>query len=450
MYSLIIKQFIRSRSVITTLALILIMGFVSILIGRQFLAKEERNIAEVTRQQQEHIERNVQYHENDMGLLLYYVRFAFINKPDKLSALSIGQRDINSSLQSVTIRTLEAQKYDTDLSNPANLLSGNLDLGFVLIYLFPLVIVAFTFNVLSEEDESGTWRIVAVQSRSMLGFLLQKISTRALVVYGVLLGLMLCAVLTLSLSINKSLLAFVILSMLYLAFWFSLSLLVISFQRSSSFNALVLLSIWVVLAILVPATVNSYVANRYPVPESLSTLIRQRDGYHQKWDEPRDSTIAKFKKHYPQFSHYHHPEGADFSWLWYYTMQQMGDDESRNESSAMREKIMQREMLSRKLAMVIPTMHTQLLFNDIAGTSLGNHLDFLDQTTAFHEKIRLHFYPKIFENASAKNENWNSFQPEYAVQHNTVSWTNLMMPMFLLIGLLTAFALLRFRTRMQF
>ena len=87
-----------------------------------------------------------------MGLLLYYVKFSLVNKTFPINSLAIGQRDVNPSIQSVTIRGLEGQKYDSELNNPSNLLLGNLDFSFVLIYLFPLLIIAFTYNIVSEEN----------------------------------------------------------------------------------------------------------------------------------------------------------------------------------------------------------------------------------------------------------------------------------------------------------
>src|SRR5687767_6683710 len=222
MYSLLVKQFMRSRITIVALMLLLVIGVISILIGRQFLLKQEETISKITEHQRTHIERNVAAND-EMGLLLYYLRFSLISRPEKLSALSIGQRDINPGIQSVTIRTLEAQKYDTDLTNPVQLQSGNLDLGFVIIYLFPLVIIAFTFNLFSEDNESGTWKLIAVQSRSALRFMLAKFLTRMLFVYGLLLLLFLIAALVLSLPLNDALSAFVILSLLYITFWFAVS-----------------------------------------------------------------------------------------------------------------------------------------------------------------------------------------------------------------------------------
>ena len=443
MYLLIAKQFIRSKIVQLSLLLLLALGVMSILIGKQFLQKQERTLANVTQHQQEHIARNVELH-SEIGLLLYYLRFTLIDQPDRIAGLSIGQRDVNPSVQSVTIRTLEAQLHDTDLNNPSKLQTGNLDLGFVIIYLFPLVVIAFSFNLLSEEKEAGTWRLIAVQSNSTLRFLWMKLSVRMLLTYCMLGGILLFACLILSLPVNMQLIAFISVAILYTAFWFAFCFWVVSFQRNSSFNALTLVSAWVILAVLLPASVNNYVANLYPVPESLAAMVKQREGYHEKWDMDKKITMGKFYTHYPQFKKYGVPQET-FSWTWYYAMQQMGDDESLTERMAMRAKIKQRENASRWLATAIPTMHTQLAFNDIVRTSLSSHLQLLDQTREFHEQLRLYFYPKIFENVPVKSEDWKKFKPEYTRAENTTSITFALLPLFLLIFGFASWGVLNFR-----
>lgn len=444
MYILFLKQFLRSRAVVLSLILILVIGVISILIGEQFLTRHEKTVTEVTRHQQEHITRNVNFHNDDLGLLLYYVRFTLINAPNPLAALSIGQRDVNPSIQSVTIRNLEGQRYDTDLTNPSNLQAGNLDLGFVIIYLFPLLIIAFMYDLLSAEQETGTWRLVAVQSTSTRRFIWTKVSIRALLLYALLIILFSVAILKLSLPLSGALLLFVLLSMLYLAFWFALCFWIVSFQHHSNINVLTLLSLWVVLAILLPASVNNFLTNRYPVPEALSTMVQQRDGYHEKWDMDKSGTMSKFYEHYPQYRKYALPD-EDFSWLWYYAMQQAGDDDAHQFSLALREKIGQRDRSSHLLALVIPTMHTQLQFNELAQTGLSNHLDFLDQTYGFHEQLRLHFYPKIFENALANEEDWGQFRPEYLDEHREIDGFSTLLPPLLLTLLLFVFTTINLR-----
>ncbi|MDD2675119.1 MAG: hypothetical protein PHF81_09585 [Flavobacterium sp.] len=149
MLVLLFKNFIRSRGTKIGLLFLFLICFISLLIGKQFQEKQAKNVQEAILYQKEHIAKNVNFHQDDLGLLLYYLKFSLVNKSFPVNSLAIGQRDVNPSIQSVTIRGLEGQKYDAELNNPNNLLLGNIDFSFVLIYLFPLLIIAFSYNLIS-------------------------------------------------------------------------------------------------------------------------------------------------------------------------------------------------------------------------------------------------------------------------------------------------------------
>lgn len=434
MYKLMFSQFLRTRTCMLGLSLLLVLGVIGILIGKQFLNVQQEVASQVAEKQADHIDRNVKYHSDDLGLLLYYLEFALINEPSQLAGLSIGQRDINPSVQSVTIRTLEAQKYDTDLLNPVKLLYGNLDLSFVLIYVLPLLIIAFTYNLWSEEEETGTWRLVSVMVRSKLKFLLAKLTVRFVLLFSLILILFVLAGIVLDISWNLPFLAFFVTSVLYLIFWFSLSFWIISLRRNSNFNALTLLFIWLTLVVLVPSALNSYINAKYPVPEALTSMITQRDGYHKKWDTNKRNTVEKFFESYPQFEKFGYPPEDGFNWLWYYAMQHLGDVESNEASTNMRKKIIQREEISKEISRFVPTMHTQLVLNDFAGTGLTNHMDFSQSTDDFHERIRLFFYPRIFSKERAEAINWKQFEPEFLSANTNPDWIKCLAP--LVVGIL--------------
>ncbi len=174
----------------------------------QFLLKQEAAIQSVTQSQQEHIERNVKYIKNEFGLLMYYLKFAYIHKPAPIAALAIGQQDVNTNIQSLTVRGLEAQRYDTDLYNPYNLMTRNFDLSFVITCLFPLLIIAFNFNVLSREKEGGTWPLVRVQLKQPLQFIFQKLSIRFIVVFALLFALLMLAKVVVGIPFDAAFIAF--------------------------------------------------------------------------------------------------------------------------------------------------------------------------------------------------------------------------------------------------
>lgn len=450
MYRLVFKNFIRSKPVIIALALYFFTGIVSILIGKQFLQKQQSAITTVSDFQKKHIEHNVRYNTGEFGLLMYYLKFAYINRPEPIAALAIGQQDINSTIQFLTIRGLEAQRYDTDLYNPYNLLSGNFDLSFVIVFLFPLLIIALSFNSLSQEKEGGTWMLVNIHAKKPLSLLLQKLSIRIFAVLGLLLLLLLAAQLIIHIPMDEKMIAYSATSMLYMLVWFAISFVVIALHKSSSLNALLLLSVWVLLCLLVPAAINNYITAKYPVGEAYSAFIKQRDGYHTRWDKNRDSTMNAFFNHYPQYRNLVWDKPG-FNYLWYYAMQQLGDDEAGAETRAMQQKLRQRQQFSNNASLIFPAMHAQLQLTTIAGTGLEQHLQYLESTAGFHENLKHYFYPKIFTGSAVEGEEWDRQVPEYFKLNHKVRWITLLLPFVVTITALylTGLALYKRNTRIS-
>lgn len=444
MLALLFKNFIRSKGTKVGLIFLLLIGFISLLIGQQFQQKQQNNIVEAAMYQKEHIARNAEYHKDDLGLLLYYIKFSLVNKTLPINSLAIGQRDVNPSIQNVTIRGLEGQKYDAELNNPNNLLSGNIDFSFVLIYLFPLLIIAFSYNLVSEEKESGTWKIVATQSENTFVYILKLFYIRILSLVVLLTVVLLAAVLFLAIPFDTALLTFYLLGVLYILFWFAVSFYIVSLQKNSNFNAVILLTIWLFLIIIVPATINTYVVNKYPVPEALELTVKQRNAYHEKWDMEKKITMDKFYNHYPQFKTYTLPD-KEFSWLWYYAMQQAGDDDSAKESQELEAKLQQRNTASQFIAQFIPTLHTQIQLNEIAKADLENQLLFLKETKQFHENLRLYFYPKIFDNKAVNEENWSKFKVETFTDPSETNLAKTLLPLIFFNLLLLALGWINFK-----
>ncbi|MFA9187428.1 DUF3526 domain-containing protein [Flavobacterium sp. FBOR7N2.3] len=428
MFALLFKNFFRSKGTKIGLLFLFLLGIISLLIGQQYQEKQQKNSTDVIHYQKEHIARNAKFHQDEMGLLLYYLKFSLVNTNIPINSLAIGQRDVNPSIQSVTIRGLEAQKYDSELNNPNNLLLGNIDFSFVLIYLFPLMIIAFTYNIISEEKESGTWKIVVVQSKNTFLHIVKLFYIRILTILALLSVVLLIAVFYLNIPLDSAFFAFYGLSVLYILFWFASCFYIVSLQKSSNFNAVILLTIWLILIVVLPASINTYLVNKYPVPEALELTLKQRNAYHEKWDMDKKPTVDKFMSHYPQFKNYSLPN-TEFNWLWYYAMQQMSDDESRVQSSELVAKLIQRNSASQTIAQYIPTLHAQIQLNEIAKADLGNQLLFLKATEDFHEKLRLYFYPKIFDNAAVNKENWDKFKVERFNDTSIINFTKTLLPL---------------------
>ncbi|KAA0129636.1 DUF3526 domain-containing protein [Chryseobacterium sp. SN22] len=439
------KQFYRNKAYISALIFLVLAGIMAIYTGKKFLDRNQDIIASSEQFQKESIRKNVNYHQDDLGLILYYVKFNLINETPKLAAMNIGMRDVNPSVQGVTIRNLEEQRYNADFYNPASAAAGNFDFSFVLVFLFPLIIVAFCYNIISEEEESGRWKLLSVQSRDLGKLLDMKLLIRFLAVSAVYFLLIFIAFLWISVPLDMNFLAFIIAGWLYIVFWFVLCRWIISFRKSSAQNALILLIVWVGINFIIPMSSNILIQKFYPVQESLKAVMQQREGYHNKWDEPKQPTMEKFYKAYPQFSRFTVKEDDSFSWTWYYAMQHMGDMEASLSSRQYNEKMAKRNQAAQILGYFLPNIHTQLEGSRLAETGMDNHLNFGAGLKKFHEEKRLFFYPLIFSGQHPEALDWNRQTVKAFRENISADPAALFLPYLLMITILLILSQIKFR-----
>lgn len=407
-----IKNFLLDRTILIGAISLLLFGFYGFFHGSQVIGRQQRSIENVPKVQQHHLTQIVAHGTGKpVGTTAYYPFFYTTNPASPWAKFSIGQRDVNPQMLKVKMLAIEGQLYDSELTNPLTLLVGNLDASFVFIFLFPLLIIAFTYNAISEEQENGVWKIVRTTSESTGAAIAGKLLVRLVMILATALVVFTAAVLALQLPLSVPTFELLTVVLLYVLFWFVLSVLVIAFGKSSSFNATTLVCIWIFLAILFPGLANIVINNTIPVPEAAETAIRQREGYHAKWDEPKKPTMEKFYAAYPQYRKYPVPDDK-FSPGWYYAMQFSGDLESANSSESLFNKLSQRQTLSENIAWFNPVIAAQQTMNKIANSDLSSHIRYLQSVKAHHKQIREYFYPFIFEETPTENIDWAGY-PAY-------------------------------------
>ena len=407
-----IKNFLLGKTVLIGTISLLLFGIYGFYHGNQVIDRQQKTINSIPSVQKNHLNLIVEHGTGKpVGTTAYYPFFYTTNPASPWAKFSIGQRDVNPFTLKVKMLAIEGQLYDSELTNPLTLLVGNLDASFVFIFLFPLLIIAFTYNVISEEQENGVWKIVRTTTESISAAIIYKLLIRLAIILTTSLVVFLAAVLFLQLPFSYPTFQFWIVISLYILFWFMLSVIIISLGKSSSFNATTLVSVWIFLCILFPGIANVVVNNSIPVPEAAETAIKQREGYHEKWDMPKKPTMEKFYAVYPQYRKFPILEDA-YSPGWYYAMQFSGDLESANSSEKLFEKLNQRQILSEKIAGFNPVITAQQLLNKIANTDLTSHIRYLQSVKTHHRQIREYFYPFIFEDTPTESISWASY-PAY-------------------------------------
>ncbi|MBY0376332.1 MAG: ABC transporter permease, partial [Bryobacteraceae bacterium] len=105
--------------------------------------------------------------------------------PGALAPLAVGQSDLYPYYFKISLRSKQTTLNNDEIENPVNLLAGRFDLAFVIVYLYPLLILALSYNILSGEKEQGTLALTLANPVSLTKLLAGKMLARA----GLLLGL---------------------------------------------------------------------------------------------------------------------------------------------------------------------------------------------------------------------------------------------------------------------
>jgi hypothetical protein len=77
--------------------------------------------------------------------------------PAPLELIAVGQSDVYPLHTSVRAWSGADNLFSQpQLQNPSNVIAGRFDLAFVTVYLYPLTILGFSYDLLSMERENGT------------------------------------------------------------------------------------------------------------------------------------------------------------------------------------------------------------------------------------------------------------------------------------------------------
>ena len=303
-----------------------------------------------------------------------------------LASLSVGQRDVYPYYYPCLPWDNAYDAKTTEIRNPDQLVAGNFDLAFVLIYLVPLLAIAYGHNVLAEEREQHTYALLRVQAGSV----------RAVVSYKLLfrLGLTLAVVGMLSAAgfvLNRvpagPSLGWLLVSTLYVAFWFSLIYAVAAQCRSAGFSALALLSAWVILLVLVPSVLVYALRQQQTDPESVHLLSVGRDKKTNPWYWPLPKIRQAFYRAAPQFNSARYPARDTFElrFLAYTELQQQQKDSLGATQTREQTRLYQQAL---RFNLLNPAFTAQNAFNQLAQTELNHHQDFVQAVLAYQRQRR--------------------------------------------------------------
>ncbi|MFT6215768.1 MAG: ABC-2 type transport system permease protein [Roseivirga sp.] len=321
--------------------------------------------------------------------------------PHDYAALSIGQRDLFRYYYRLTGMSLHYQLFENELANPVNLMAGNFDLSFVLVYLFPLLIIAFCYGLFSSDKENGTLALLQIQSISIRKIILVKLIFYFVLITGLALLISLIGLLTagnpLKAENKLPTLTWLTGVVVYCAFWFFFLFLIVSFRKSSSFNAITAAGCWLILLIVIPAILNVLVSTKYPLNSATLASLTRRTGLENEDDEEESrEVIAEFFAHKPELAASDSLIQNSLMTKTYAAFSALKDIKSQKQVDHYNAQVKNRDSWTSNFHWLSPAVNMQETFAHITQTDLNTFLQFQDALANFHGDITGFYFNRLF------------------------------------------------------
>ncbi|WP_165250490.1 DUF3526 domain-containing protein [Paludisphaera soli] len=334
---------------------------------------------------------------------------ALAHLPDApLAIAAVGLSDLYPQVLKVSAGIRDGFLFADEIANPAGLLHGGFDLAFVLVSLYPMLLLAVCYNVLSGEREQGTLALLAASSAPLARVLLGKLAVRA---GGLTAAAIVAAWVGLALAHPSSfrggglmrLTAFTGAVALYGAFWTALALFVNSFRRDSAFNAVALVMAWVVLLLVAPATINAAAQVLYPAP-ARSEMIEEVRAASVDAERDLDAAEARYREEHAEAK----PAGDGRSRR---TLEvTIAADARADEVLARQEaRIREQRALCDRLAFLAPPIMFHDALAELAGNGHTRWDDYLARVADFHETWKSFFVDRAGRDARLTADDYAHF-----------------------------------------
>ncbi len=306
--------------------------------------------------------------------------------PAPFASLAIGQSDLYPYYTAVTASSRHTSEQLEELQNPLQLLAGRFDLAFVAVYLLPLLVFAFSYNMLSEERENGTLSLVLAQPATLTSLLLAKSFLR--VAYVALISITISVAGFLAAGVHLGIpgaasaaFTWTLTVMAYGLVWLGLATMINSRGWSSSANAITLAGIWLVLVAIVPSVLNVVISTIHPLPSRIALVEAARDA--------QSRALTRIGQRSSISGPIDMDERARSSLI------QIMDAETEVRPVLRRfdEQLEKQQEQVRRWRWVSPAIMTQLALTQIAGTDGARYREFVEATERFRTRWLEFLYP---------------------------------------------------------
>lgn len=311
--------------------------------------------------------------------------------PAPLAPVAVGQRDLHPQAVRINsgVHLTAERETETPMAGPTRLMTGAFDPAFLFVVLFPLAIIALSYELLSGERERGTLAMLLSQPVSQSALVFGKAGARAIALCVVTLAFAFIGLLVAGADLSApgawlhtALYALVLVS--WAIFWFAAAVAVNAWGTTSARNALVLVGLWLVLVVVVPGLVHVVVDSLHPPPSRIELLHEAREAAQ---DTERELDRL-------QGRHGAGPKAKDYAQRVVRVQEELAR-RSAPVLTELRDQLRLRQDMVDVLRFVSPAILVRLALEDVAGAGAARHRRFEEQVDAFHDRFRDHFFARV-------------------------------------------------------
>lgn len=366
-----------------------------------------------------------------------------IMPPKALSILAMGQSDLLPDHYKISYRNKTTFMYDTEIENPWNLLSGRMDVGFVITFLLPLLIFSIGYNLLAGEKEQGTLKLLLSNPILLRTVIAAKLLARAMPILGVAVLIPIIVVLAVqpvssSATDTVDFVYWTALVLLYGAFWFALVALFNVLNMRSAQIALALVLAWTVLCLIVPVSVQLLVGLAHPAPSRAALSTQSRVITIEGLNKYQELLSTDYR--YTGDPGVLIPENGKLEvparLRAHYLMARDVDDQIDELLTRFDIQVTKQQALANWLGIFSPAILSHQGLSDLAGTGVQRNLHFKTQINSYHAEWRSFFEPRVLNNLAMQVSDfddlprfvWQEISPENHHQQMLIKLSLLFAP----------------------
>ena len=444
------------RALIALLGLLVLIGALALYSGALHLRHQDKNAELIQAQHQDYLSKQTKRvskrvkelqaagqaltpdrksYRNPAYLAQHGAPALVPNGP--LSLVSAGVAPLQPQSTQVTLADPALLEARENLQHPLQLWTGHFDLSFVLVYLLPLLLIAFSFDLTAGEQASGNLKMLLVQGGGLRALVWGKLLARTGILAAMLLLLSLLSWATaqsLNLPFGWGRWSLMMLAtMLYGLVWIGLAAVLNALRRKPATIAASLAALWLLAVWVLPGSSQQLLQSLVPVPSRLNFVQSVREASEQVRQES-SRLLGKYLEDHPELA-----GGTDNK----YAMLQLSKEQAMAKSirpvvDGYQAQLTRQRQIAAWLQYLSPVTVFEASLMQLAGSGPERYQAYRQQLEAFHGQWQSFFLPLLQQNQALLPSHFTTLPQFQFREPGRAELAPVLLPQLLFLALLAA------------